>query len=87
VSRRRFISLLGSAAALAVSPLAARAQQAGRIYRIGFFGGFSVGAPGPETVMGLGYPAFRPLTMLFSRHTKRRAFITLLGGILGGLYE
>jgi putative tryptophan/tyrosine transport system substrate-binding protein len=52
--RRDFITLLGGTAAAVATwhPLAA--QQAGRIYRVGFFGG----AP-DSGVMALGYPAFR----------------------------
>ena len=54
MKRREFITLLGGAAAAVATwhPLAA--QQAGRIYRVGFFGG----AP-DSGVMALGYPAFR----------------------------
>src|SRR6516164_9410260 len=51
MQRRTFISLIGGAAAW---PLAARAQQAGRVYRIGFLG---VGTDLP--VIATGYPAFR----------------------------
>jgi ABC-type uncharacterized transport system substrate-binding protein len=57
--RREFITLLGGAAVAAPGlwphPLAA--QQAGRTYRIGFFGGAL--DSGASNVMALGYPAFR----------------------------
>ena len=49
--RREFITLLGGAASW---PLTARAQQSGRIYRIGFF----AGAP-DSNVVAQGYPASR----------------------------
>jgi putative ABC transport system substrate-binding protein len=56
VKRRDFITLLGGAAASAAAlwphPLAA--QEAGRIYRVGFFGGAL-----DSNVIALGYPAFR----------------------------
>jgi ABC-type uncharacterized transport system substrate-binding protein len=52
MKRRKFITLLGGAAA--ALPLTARAQQAGRNYRVGFFGGAL-----DSGVMTLGYSAFR----------------------------
>jgi putative tryptophan/tyrosine transport system substrate-binding protein len=54
--RREFITMFGGVAAAAATfwPHLLAAQQAGRIYRIGFFGGAL-----DSNVMALGYPAFR----------------------------
>jgi putative ABC transport system substrate-binding protein len=50
MNRRRFISFLGGAAASPLSgPLAARAQQAGKLSTIGFFGNTAASGGGPWT--------------------------------------
>jgi hypothetical protein len=60
VRRREFIAALGGAAAAAIlRPHPLKAQQSGRIYRIGFFGGALPTSPAASNVMDLGYPAFR----------------------------
>jgi putative tryptophan/tyrosine transport system substrate-binding protein len=56
--RREFIKVLGAAAVTVPWPRATHAQQAGRIYRIGFFGG-ALDVSNLSNVMALGYPAFR----------------------------
>src|SRR5262249_61287880 len=67
--RRAFISLLGGgAAAMTLRSHPLPAQQSGRIYRIGFFGGALPASPAASDVMGVGYPAFR-------RELRKRGFI------------
>ena len=55
--RREFVSLFGGAAVAATlraHPL--KAQQSGRIYRIGFFGGALPASTVANNVMDVGYP-------------------------------
>ena len=58
MKRREFIAGV-SAVAATVRPHSLKAQQSGRIYRIGFFGGALPASATANNVMDVGYPAFR----------------------------
>ena len=59
--RRAFLTMLGGATTAAATFRAypIKAQQPGRIYRIGFFGGALPSSSEASNVMDVGYPAFR----------------------------
>src|SRR3954468_15095640 len=60
MKRREFIAgVAGAAVAATVRPHSLKAQQSGRIYRIGFFGGALPASATANNVMEVGYPAFR----------------------------